>query len=107
MTTEARMPDPTSTEREALEHGLNVYGRMLDLDDAHIEDAVRTGMRAAVAFALKARPDEQAIERAARALASRRRPLGHGLGAVLAARIAREAREDVLVVLAAALEQPG
>jgi hypothetical protein len=51
-------------------------------------------------------PDEQAIERAARALASRRRPLGYGLDAVLAARIARQAREDVLVVLAAALEQP-
>jgi hypothetical protein len=51
-------------------------------------------------------PDEQAIERAAMALASRRRPLGHGLDTVLAARIARQAREDVLVVLAAALEQP-
>jgi hypothetical protein len=51
-------------------------------------------------------PDGQAIERAARALASRRRPLGYGLDTVLAARIAREAREDVLVVLAAALEQP-
>lgn len=40
-------------EREAVEHGMNVYGRMLDLDDAHIEDAVRTGIQAAVQNALE------------------------------------------------------
>lgn len=36
---------------DAVAAGMNVYGRMLDLDDAHIEDAVRTGMRAAVEHA--------------------------------------------------------
>jgi hypothetical protein len=40
-------------EKEAVEKGELVYGRMLDLENAHIEDAVRTGIRAAVVHALE------------------------------------------------------
>jgi membrane-anchored protein YejM (alkaline phosphatase superfamily) len=34
--------------RAHVEVGMEVYGRMLDLDDAHITDAVRVGMQAVV-----------------------------------------------------------
>jgi len=40
---------------DALAAGLRVYGRMLDLDDAHIEDAVRGGIKVAVDHALAGR----------------------------------------------------
>lgn len=38
--------------QEAVDEGFRLYGRMLDLDDAHVEDAVRAGLRAAVESAL-------------------------------------------------------
>ena len=49
------MPNEDNEElvRQAIEQGLEVYGRMLDLENAHIEDAIRTGMRAAVEKALE------------------------------------------------------